>query len=168
MDDRQVTLTFRVPEPERRAFRILAFQLGLSVQTALRQAFDAWMTSAAAEAPDPVSLRKPAGTTPPGEWAKSEPPWQAADHGAAESPFAGWSGRALALKWSQCPAAERLDTEEGEVWVFRGTRTPLAALFLGLEQGQWVDDVVAQLQLNEPQVDIVMQFVGEQMEIPGL
>ena len=114
MNDRQVSLTFRLPDPERRAFRILAFQLGLSVQTALRQAFDAWMADAAAKAPDPVSLRSAAGTEPPAA--------------VAQPAFADWSGRALELDWSQCPEAEPLDTEEGEAWVFRGTRTPLAAL----------------------------------------
>lgn len=44
------------------------------------------------------------------------------------------------LDWSQCPAVERVPGKVGGVWLFKGTRVPVKALFENLEDGARVDD----------------------------
>jgi uncharacterized protein (DUF433 family) len=44
------------------------------------------------------------------------------------------------LDWSQCPAVERVPGKVGGVWLFKGTRVPVKALFENLESGARVDD----------------------------
>jgi uncharacterized protein (DUF433 family) len=44
------------------------------------------------------------------------------------------------LEWSQCPAVERTPGKVGGVWVFKGTRVPVKALFENLEAGARLDD----------------------------
>jgi uncharacterized protein (DUF433 family) len=47
------------------------------------------------------------------------------------------------LAWSSCPAVERDPDRVSGVWVFRGTRVPVKALFENLESGARIDDFVA-------------------------
>jgi uncharacterized protein (DUF433 family) len=47
------------------------------------------------------------------------------------------------IDWSTCPAVERDPERVGGVWVFRGTRVPIAALFENLEDVAQVADFVA-------------------------
>jgi len=44
------------------------------------------------------------------------------------------------LDWSTCAAVERDARKVGGVWVFRGSRVPVKALFENLEDGATVDD----------------------------
>lgn len=44
------------------------------------------------------------------------------------------------LDWKECPAVERVPGKLGGVWVFKGTRVPVKALFENLEDGARVDD----------------------------
>jgi uncharacterized protein (DUF433 family) len=44
------------------------------------------------------------------------------------------------LDWSRCPAVERIPGKVGGVWLFKGTRVPVRALFENLEDGARVDD----------------------------
>jgi uncharacterized protein (DUF433 family) len=44
------------------------------------------------------------------------------------------------LDWTQCPAVERTPGKVGGVWLFKGTRVPVRALFENLEAGARVDD----------------------------
>jgi uncharacterized protein (DUF433 family) len=44
------------------------------------------------------------------------------------------------LDWSRCPAVERVPGKVGGVWLFRGTRVPVRALFENLEDGARVDE----------------------------
>ena len=44
------------------------------------------------------------------------------------------------LDWSQCPAVERRPGKVSGVWLFRGTRVPVKALFENLEDGASIDD----------------------------
>jgi len=44
------------------------------------------------------------------------------------------------LDWSRCPAVERIAGKVGGVWLFKGTRVPVRALFENLEDGARVDD----------------------------
>ena len=48
----------------------------------------------------------------------------------------------VTLDWTQCPAVERIPGKVGGVWLFKGTRVPVAALFENLEGGARVDDFV--------------------------
>ena len=43
------------------------------------------------------------------------------------------------LDWSQCDAVERDPTKVSGVWIFKGTRVPVRALFENLEDGESVD-----------------------------
>ena len=51
----------------------------------------------------------------------------------------GLSWRAM-LDWKDCPAVERVPERVSGVWVFKGTRIPVRALFENLEEGASVDD----------------------------
>ena len=44
------------------------------------------------------------------------------------------------LDWSRCAAVERVPGRVGGVWVFKGTRVPVRALFENLEAGARVDE----------------------------
>ena len=44
--------------------------------------------------------------------------------------------------WSTCPAVERDPQRVSGVWVFRGTRVPVSALFENLEDGAQLSDFV--------------------------
>ena len=44
------------------------------------------------------------------------------------------------LDWSRCPAVERIRGKVSGVWLFKGTRVPVKALFENLEDGARVDD----------------------------
>ena len=46
------------------------------------------------------------------------------------------------IDWSSCPVAERDPARVGGVWVFRGTRVPVAALFENLTSGASVSEFV--------------------------
>ncbi len=39
------------------------------------------------------------------------------------------------LDWSECPVVERVPGKVGGVWLFKGTRVPVRALFENLEGG---------------------------------
>jgi len=47
------------------------------------------------------------------------------------------------LDWSQCPAVERIAGKVGGVWLFKGTRVPVVALFENLDSGACVDEFLA-------------------------
>ena len=44
------------------------------------------------------------------------------------------------LDWSQCSAVERVPGKVSGVWVFKGTRVPVRALFENLEGGATVNE----------------------------
>lgn len=46
------------------------------------------------------------------------------------------------IDWSECPATERDPEKVNGVWVFRGTRVPIAALFENLEDGSTTEQFV--------------------------
>ena len=46
------------------------------------------------------------------------------------------------IDWPTCPAVERDPERVSGVWVFRGTRVPVAALFENLEDGALVSQFV--------------------------
>jgi uncharacterized protein (DUF433 family) len=44
------------------------------------------------------------------------------------------------LDWTQCSQVERAVDKLSGVWVFKGTRVPVKALFENLEDGACIDD----------------------------
>ena len=44
------------------------------------------------------------------------------------------------LDWSRCPSVERVPGKVGGVWLFKGTRVPVRALFENLEDGARVGE----------------------------
>jgi uncharacterized protein (DUF433 family) len=44
------------------------------------------------------------------------------------------------LDWKQCPAVERVPEKVSGVWLFKGTRVPVKALFENLEDGAGIED----------------------------
>jgi uncharacterized protein (DUF433 family) len=46
------------------------------------------------------------------------------------------------MDWNQCPAVERVPGRVSGVWVFKGTRVPVRALFENLEGGATIEQFV--------------------------
>ena len=44
------------------------------------------------------------------------------------------------LDWNTCPTVERTPERVSGVWVFKGTRVPVKALFENIEEGASVDE----------------------------
>ena len=44
------------------------------------------------------------------------------------------------IDWSSCPAVERHPERVSGVWVFRGTRVPVSALFDNVEDGAQISE----------------------------
>lgn len=62
------------------------------------------------------------------------------------------------LNWNQCPAVERVPGKVSGVWLFKGTRVPVAALFENLEDGANVADFLAWFPgVTREQVDAVLE-----------
>jgi len=68
--------------------------------------------------------------------------------------------------WSQCPAVESLPGKRSGAWVFRGTRTPVSAVFENL-QDMSVDELVEELGVTREQVQAVPQFAAHTAEAPA-
>ncbi len=47
------------------------------------------------------------------------------------------------LDWDKCQAVERIPEKVSGIWVFKGTRVPVKALFENLEDGASADDFLA-------------------------
>ena len=62
------------------------------------------------------------------------------------------------LDWSSCPAVERVSGKVGGVWLFKGTRVPVVALFENIEGGARIDDFVEWFPgVTREQVDAVLE-----------
>jgi uncharacterized protein (DUF433 family) len=74
-----------------------------------------------------------------------------------------------ALDWSQCPAVESVPGKLSGVWVFRGTRMPVAAVFENLEDGMSIDELVQLYDgLTREQVQSVLEFAAKSLQAPSL
>lgn len=63
------------------------------------------------------------------------------------------------LDWSSCPAVERVSGKVGGVWLFKGTRVPVVALFENIEGGARIDDFVEWFPgVTREQVDSVLEL----------
>jgi uncharacterized protein (DUF433 family) len=67
-----------------------------------------------------------------------------------------------ALNWSQCPAVESVPDKVGGVWVFKGTRLPVATIIENLEDLS-VDEVIEQFDVTREQVTAVLEFVAHSL-----
>jgi uncharacterized protein (DUF433 family) len=68
------------------------------------------------------------------------------------------------LDWSKCTAVERLPGKVGGVWLFKGTRVPVGALFENLEGGARVDDFLEWFPgVTREQVEAVLEHAGRSL-----
>jgi uncharacterized protein (DUF433 family) len=69
------------------------------------------------------------------------------------------------IDWSNCQAVERDPERVSGVWVFRGTRLPVAALFQNLEDGATVGDFLLWFPgPSEDQVRTVLEHAAKSLE----
>ncbi len=67
--------------------------------------------------------------------------------------------------WKSCKAVERNPDMVSGVWVFRGTRIPVSALFENLEDGAQVKDFIDWFPgVKEEQVREVLEYVAHSLE----
>ena len=69
------------------------------------------------------------------------------------------------LDWSQCPAVESVPGKRSGAVVFRGTRTPVSAVFEN-PQDMSVDELVREFGVTHEQVEAVLQFAAQSAEAP--
>lgn len=68
------------------------------------------------------------------------------------------------LDWSTCPAVERDPGKVGGVWLFKGTRVPVSALFENIEGGARVDEFLEWFPgVTRQQVDAVLEHAGRSL-----
>ncbi len=70
------------------------------------------------------------------------------------------------LDWSQCPAVESVPGRLSGAWVFRNTRMPVSAVFLNLEAGATVDEIVDWFSIPKEQVVEVLEFAARSVAAP--
>ena len=69
------------------------------------------------------------------------------------------------LDWSLCPAVESVPGKRSGAWVFKGTRTPVAAVFDNL-QDMSVDELIDEFGVTRDQVRAVLAFAAHSAEAP--
>ena len=167
----------RLSQADKRRIKGLAATQGLTLRRAILQAFDAWAEKLQSEGVAPLgpgpSARADAGFGKPGRpnrTGKREPdqrrteagPSATSGGGQAANPQAApvqWLRRAAQVDWSKCPAAESVPGQPG-VWVVRGTRVHLDAIFDALDHGQPPEEVLEASGLTREQFLAVLQFVA--------
>ena len=70
------------------------------------------------------------------------------------------------LDWNQCPTVERVPGKVSGVWLFKGTRVPVKALFENLEDGAGVDDFLRRFPgVKREQVLAVLEFAEQSLTV---
>jgi uncharacterized protein (DUF433 family) len=70
------------------------------------------------------------------------------------------------LDWNQCPTVERVPGKVSGVWLFKGTRVPVKALFENLEDGAGVDDFLRWFPgVEREQVLAVLEFAEQSLTV---
>jgi len=70
------------------------------------------------------------------------------------------------LDWSECTQVEKHPERVSGVWVFRGTRVPVSALFENLEAGAAVDDFIRWFPaVSHEQADAVLAFTAKTLVV---
>ena len=68
------------------------------------------------------------------------------------------------LDWSQCRAVERVPGKVGGVWLFKGTRVPVSALFENLESGARIDEFLEWFPgVEREHVEGVLEYAGRSL-----
>ena len=68
--------------------------------------------------------------------------------------------------WSTCEFVEQSPEKVSGVWVFRGTRIPVRALFENLEDGATVDDFLEWFPgVTRAQVEAVLHHAAESLTV---
>ena len=68
------------------------------------------------------------------------------------------------LDWKNCPAVEQDPQKISGAWVFRGTRIPVAALFLNLESGARIDDFMQWFPgVTREQIEAVLEYAQKSL-----
>lgn len=67
------------------------------------------------------------------------------------------------LDWSQCPAVESVPGKRSGAWVFRGTRTPISAVFENL-QDMSIEELIEEFGVTREQVEAVLEFAAHSAE----
>ena len=67
-----------------------------------------------------------------------------------------------AFDWSQCPAVEGASGG----FVFRGTRTPVSALFEQFKTGAGINQIANELGITQEQINAVLDFVSRSLDAP--
>lgn len=68
------------------------------------------------------------------------------------------------MDWEQCSVIERNPNKVSGVWVFRGTRVPVSALFDNLDSGATVDEFLEWFPgVSKDQVDEVLSFASKSL-----
>ena len=170
-------LSVRLPDAERRRIKIMAASQGVTIRQAIHEAFDAWALQLQSRAPAPDAARgAPAG-------AHSEKPRQPPPRETQPRPAFGRGktlldnhrrsgahrrgafdklappGRPVGLV--QCAAAQSVRGERGNVWVVRGTRVPLAAIFKRVAEGYPFVEIQELFGLTLQQLMAILQFAAE-------
>ena len=71
----------------------------------------------------------------------------------------------MPLDWTTCQAVERDPQKVSGVWVFRGTRVPVGALFENLEGGATVDEFLKWFPgVTKAQVDAVLEHAARSVQ----
>jgi len=69
------------------------------------------------------------------------------------------------LDWSKCPAVESVPGKRSDAVVFRGTRTPVSAVFENL-QDMTIEELTQEFGVTREQVEAVLQFAARSTEAP--
>ncbi len=70
------------------------------------------------------------------------------------------------LDWNQCSAVERVPGKVSGVWLFRGTRVPVSALFENLEDGATVGQFLEWFPgVTKQQVELVLEFANQSLAV---
>jgi uncharacterized protein (DUF433 family) len=68
------------------------------------------------------------------------------------------------LDWTYCEAVEHDPKERTGLWVFRGTRVPVSALFSNLEGGATVDEFMDWFPgVSREQVNLVLEHASRSL-----
>jgi uncharacterized protein (DUF433 family) len=71
------------------------------------------------------------------------------------------------LDWSQCPAVESIPGKVSGAWVFKNTRMPVATVFVNLEAGLTVEEVMEEFSVTREQINAVLHFAAKSLETPS-
>ena len=69
----------------------------------------------------------------------------------------------MPLDWSQCTVVESVPGKVSGVWVFRGTRMPVATVFENLEAGASIEEIMEWFDVTREQIVAVLDFAARSL-----